>query len=414
MTIRQLLRPDRNNLLAGALLFFFLLLLFVFHNPDSHGSLVSPASGLILLLWALIFLNSERRKIILSVLFGKGRWKKNIAAGMVLIILPLVSLFYSTNSTFGSRKWLGLAFDVLPLSFTFASLIILFGRQLFTRAAFLILAAAIVLSGLLFFHKPISFDNTVNFYYWSYVGLGRILGFSMMTALAALLYARRQSLPFFTIALLIIETGVLLCGLRAAFIGTVVMSLLMLLYSARDKKVERSNLILGAAVILFIIPAGFVLKDLYPSPINRYINLSREKVDQYGPDSTISGRRTAILLSSKMIAEKPVFGRGLGGFNMYYEGIHAQKLQYPHNIFLEITVELGIAGLFFFIILLIIMMKKAYILHPMALALLLYALWLALFAGNLPDQKVFWLGLGIAAIPTQYLRRLKVENSIVD
>jgi hypothetical protein len=51
-----------------------------------------------------------------------------------------------------------------------------------------------------------------------------------------------------------------------------------------------------------------------------------------------------------------LFGSGIGSFGVLYEGIDGR--QYPHNVILEISFELGIIGVILFVVLLLLYFKK--------------------------------------------------------
>ncbi|HCC83423.1 TPA: hypothetical protein DEP96_01075 [Candidatus Uhrbacteria bacterium] len=77
-----------------------------------------------------------------------------------------------------------------------------------------------------------------------------------------------------------------------------------------------------------------------------------------------------------MLRDQPLQGAGLSGFpsviTPYHDGSYFEIFQYPHNIFLNIWVELGLPGLLAFFIISYLILKTLYShrTNPMSLALL--------------------------------------------
>ncbi len=101
-----------------------------------------------------------------------------------------------------------------------------------------------------------------------------------------------------------------------------------------------------------------------------------------------------------------ITGLGIGGFSKYYRGYDAPRGEYPHNILLEVGVELGIIGLFFFLVLLFMAFHTAILnmskspstekfLHLMLLALLFYFLLCSLFSGDINDNLFLYAAMGM-------------------
>ncbi|HTC61986.1 MAG TPA: O-antigen ligase family protein [Candidatus Saccharimonadales bacterium] len=100
------------------------------------------------------------------------------------------------------------------------------------------------------------------------------------------------------------------------------------------------------------------------------------------------------------IPNQPLFGSGVGSWGFFYYGNDARG--YPHNLLLEITYEEGYAGLMAFLFLLtvvgiaLIRMVRDSHSHFLVLGLLvLYCVIVSLFSGDLDDNRVLWLWIGV-------------------
>jgi hypothetical protein len=100
-----------------------------------------------------------------------------------------------------------------------------------------------------------------------------------------------------------------------------------------------------------------------------------------------------------------LFGSGIGSFGVLYEGIDGR--QYPHNVILEISFELGIIGVILFIILLLLYFKK--LRHNLNFVLIYLFLFLnSLKSYSLVDSRVMF---GILSVLLVYYTLLKREGT---
>ncbi len=131
----------------------------------------------------------------------------------------------------------------------------------------------------------------------------------------------------------------------------------------------------------------------FNSSIERYNvaqSISKEIISN---DYSLGPRVRAYKTSIKLISDNPVFGIGLGGYNAITESKISMKN--PHNIFLEVTVELGLVGLFIFLFILIKQFKNLFKLNlDLFLVACLYLI-ASLTGGGLPDHKILYMLLFI-------------------
>ncbi|NOZ12269.1 MAG: O-antigen ligase family protein [Acidobacteria bacterium] len=90
--------------------------------------------------------------------------------------------------------------------------------------------------------------------------------------------------------------------------------------------------------LMLLIMTTFFTYTLYPDFFTRFFYMFRQH-----KGASISGRFVVYKLALKLISQRWMTGIGLGGFSDYH------FLKYPHNLFLEIFVEHGIAGILVFL-----------------------------------------------------------------
>ena len=102
--------------------------------------------------------------------------------------------------------------------------------------------------------------------------------------------------------------------------------------------------------------------------------------------------------------QRPLLGWGVGGWSMAYW--HVDDRQYPHNLFLEVLVEQGIAGLtmvLFFLAVVLHNLRATWTVttrrFPWLLPCGIYLLCLSMVSGDLDDDRFlwFWCGLTLSA-----------------
>jgi O-antigen ligase len=107
----------------------------------------------------------------------------------------------------------------------------------------------------------------------------------------------------------------------------------------------------------------------------------------------VSGRDDLWLTAHEMAMEKPVFGWGLNGFA-------ANSWHYPHNIVLEVLVEVGLIGLSLLVLATMSWMCRYWryrrVMSAAAAAAVMLALTSAQTSGDLYDSRCYFLLLVLA------------------
>lgn len=160
------------------------------------------------------------------------------------------------------------------------------------------------------------------------------------------------------------------------------------------------------AWVLAIVAAGIALFPLIQLP-----ETSKERLEQAAEDpvETLAqdGRSRLYAKAVELTAENPVLGYGSGGFFLYSYVLMNQEEKYPHNIFLELSAEVGlgpplalaVAVLF----VLVAVARRAWgtssevdrrLMYVLA-GLFLLGLFEVQFSGDINENRSFWLMFGM-------------------
>jgi len=142
--------------------------------------------------------------------------------------------------------------------------------------------------------------------------------------------------------------GLLLSFSRAGWLGLSVAVLIYLIFAA-DKKIRK--IALGAVIVMIIV--------IVSTPNLRW----RFILPFYGERSASS--RTELWQSGwKGIKQSPIFGLGLNGYSNNYRTLQTDTTlpdhNFPHNIFLDLWVEIGLIGLVSFIGITFIVLRQGF------------------------------------------------------
>jgi O-antigen ligase len=124
-------------------------------------------------------------------------------------------------------------------------------------------------------------------------------------------------------------------------------------------------------------------------------------------DTNVTGRANFLAATPSLFIASPVVGTGLGGFTV--AGFQAQ---YPHNLPVEIGVELGMLGLLALLAWWLLALRGA-VGSPLLVALLVATSVFSLFSGSLASNEAFWLfsGLAVAMVPRGRPQQVQRERN---
>ena len=397
------------------------ILLLIFNTVIGSISSYSAASLILkiissaFLLIALYFQSYFNRIPVFPFLKSKSLLK--IFYVLFLIIAYLAAtLLYTSNLGYGLYKIINIIINVLPN--VIAAYILLSANKLFILNKIITFSTIIIVSLLILILLLQPFDQSTIYKFspgrWSHAIIGRLTSFiTLIILLFSLIQFELKKNIFYSF---VYGAGVYLTyltGLRSAFIGLIIFSIITLIlkfiYSFRTPSHNHttsqsswpSSYFSGSFTII-ILALVFILIMFAPSEFQsgkRFENLTKVENLEFGKDDAILVRLMSYELSLDIIKEHLLLGTGFGGFNGYNNIEWTRIGKYPHNIILEILSELGIVGLLFFSTLLFITIKSiiktgfSTIVIYYILITFLFSIWLAMWAKDISTQSFLWLFL---------------------
>lgn len=243
----------------------------------------------------------------------------------------------------------------------------------------------------------------------THIATGRALGFGVLGSVY--LYLRRPSLAgrlFWLAVGAALLAGLLLSGSRGSFVALVVAVVVAGVLALVARRGRRRILAVAAA-------AGTMALGVTLFAPTAAETMNRRLTTTVADPLTLTARTRLERATAAVDAfvANPVFGVGIGGFDVIFANADTGRGDYPHNVFLELAAELGLLGLAAFLLLLFRSLRRPLValLHPeraagtsptlslFILALTCYALVNALFSGDLNDNRLLFAVLGMCFVP---------------
>lgn len=313
---------------------------------------------------------------------------------VIIITLPLLSLIYSENTEFGTLKIIYFITGTFPAILTFVYILITTDKM--DRILFI---KILILTGLIFsvvtliispFDPATIYEFKIN--RWSHVIGGRFLSSVVIIIILAIFYNYITNRRMAIFSLAIILTATYFTGLRAGLVGLIIF-IMVVLVSLFIKKNWETFFTLLISISISLIAISFINKSNSTST-NRYEKLLSSEIGVYN-DPGINARLEAYKVSWENIKKRPIFGVGFGGFNNERVSGNIYQIKYPHNLFIEIQLEMGIIGTIFYLILFGILFSKSYKINKGVFLFFIFSVWLAMFSKDFPTQTQLWLVISI-------------------
>jgi O-antigen ligase len=252
------------------------------------------------------------------------------------------------------------------------------------------------------------------------IGAGWLLG---MAAILVLFYpmlpSRRGQRALFIFALPICIAGLVASAARGPIVALAIAVLIGSFVWLRQGRLRGRT----ALVLLLLLSLGFGGAYLVfrQADLGKYSGKADEFVSLMsgGSSSGSAGKRLDYYRATlAAIPNHLLLGTGVGSWSIFYFGNDLRN--YPHNIFLEISFEEGLLGLGAFLIFLfsvgasIFRMLRESRWHYLAMGLLvLYCVLVSLFSGDLDDNRVLFLWVGVTLTICRTVRlRLKAGQFV--
>lgn len=161
------------------------------------------------------------------------------------------------------------------------------------------------------------------------------------------------------------------------------------------------------APVAVVVAAGLALFSLVELPDvaeQRLASAAADPVETLRADGRSALYRQAIDLTR----QEPLLGIGAGGFRQYTGVVAIDAQRYPHNLFLEVSSEIGVPAMLLLIAVIgsagAGLLRAAWVTERRELGvvlylvagLLLFHLFAVQFSGDVNDNKAFWTYLAIA------------------
>lgn len=313
------------------------------------------------------------------------------------------SIVYSLNPWFGFLKWLNFILSFLPLIGGYYILFSTITKERFARLSVVVLAVLFVSTLILIFSQPFNYGGThwLSLTNWSHVVYGRVIG--MFLIIMLILY-KTEIVEFKSYQAVLLFIFLFYLNQRTGYrSGLVALALTIppiVLYYLPGKQYRKKMLIILLAVVL-TLPLMYIHSSKNNAPQQRVVSLMHYSYGKTSEDEPLQTRYKLNNLCRQFIKDYPIAGVGWGGFRNQILDPDPIILKYPHNIFLEFWVELGVPGLLVFLIFLIWSIRRLWKIHPLLAISYLYPLTIALFSKDIPDQTLFAVCFAILMLPSE-------------
>jgi len=341
----------------------------------------------------------------------------------IFLLLISASLLYSPDQTYGVFKLVNLILNIIFI--TLAN--IYYIKRLNTKnekTLFYVISSAAVISLVsALIISPFNYDSSqvLSLTRWSHVQYSRFLALAYFIVLYIYLkgggtsfstnmsshttcHSRERGNPFNKISLIpnyitipilsVLLFGIYYAGLRSSLIGITLATAFIFLHSLFTHKPKATKI---AALTLTLLPIILIiLQPLGEEKTNkRYDNMLQVEEMKFNNDDPIQTRLHVYKESIEIIKRTFPIGTGFGGYKPQTESSNWNN--YPHNIFLETLIELGLPGIILLLIILFLIFKTAFKISPIVTAILIYGLTLAFFSKDIPNQSFIFLCLALTS-----------------
>jgi len=318
-------------------------LLMVSSNPDqvTDGSLVTQFGWSLIYIVVLVRAVPLRREILQAVKANK--------ALLFLVLFAILSMIWSEDAGLTIRRGFAvLATTLFGLDFA-VRYSIREQVRLFGIALGLAVAISVVVE--IFFHGLVPTVDTSYPDAWNGAFVQKN-DFARVVVLAGILVLMRTRNFMVATGTVVASVGlILLCHSRTALVVFVAMLVLLRVFRLRHR--GSRALIAGIAGVLIVSALLSVVVDM------------DSMAGLLGRDATLTGRTNIWAMALESVAEKPLLGYGYSAFwNVAPEAdrisnILHWKVPHAHNGFIDLTLQLGLAGLALFLLVYVIAVREA-------------------------------------------------------
>ena len=304
------------------------------------------------LLFMIISFAIAIKRLIKEPILNKGQIKVIFLYGIFYFIL-IFSLFYTPSEIYAKDKITKMFFlvgwNVL------GTLILLKSDKSILRFLMTILIISLIMSINIFFEflKTGTMDF-IEIESTNYLSYSRLAATSMITILCYFFLKSKNYISsiFFFLLLLFMSFACLVSGARSTFVTLILCLLVVFIiliklnYSVKKLKLNKKYFILITVLVVVLI----YLFNL------GYFDLIKMRLEAISTEGKDTPRYVLADAAKEMWMKKPIMGWGLGSYTIVTTG--DDKVDYPHNIILELLSENGIIGLIPFLIICFLSVKN--------------------------------------------------------
>jgi O-antigen ligase len=232
------------------------------------------------------------------------------------------------------------------------------------------------------------------------IGGGWLVGVGLVVLLFFPLFRTESTQWLFVFAATpLFIAGLVASAARGPIVVLILMGLIRLVLWFREGKGH-----MAALVLLLVVGGGIVAFSVFRSASEgKYVHKTQELIELLqgnemgGSAATRIGFYEAALGA---IPDAPVFGRGIGSWSVFFFGF--DERDYPHNILLEVAFEQGLLGLSLLGVYMLWVSQSVVWLwrrtgrqYSVLGLVILYCLGVAMFSGDLDDNRLLWFSVGI-------------------
>ncbi|MEO0078745.1 MAG: O-antigen ligase family protein, partial [candidate division WOR-3 bacterium] len=314
-----------------------------------------------------------------------------------LALLVLVSALVHPDTTYGSAK--AVRFVSLTGLALAAAYLVLKDQARLTRffAGSAVMGAVMVVMGRVTSAGLTAFNAT-------HIATGRIIGLGLLGSIFLIMRSSSRLARVVLIPLIaLLSFGFLYSGSRGSLVALVAS---MVAVAAAAFRFRRGRgLVAGAAVILGLALAAVTF--LFPAAAETMNSRVVAVFEDAGSVGSAAGRLHRAEDALELIRDHPLFGVGIGGFDLARGYGDSPRGDYAHNILLEVGCELGLLGLALLIVLILpalsrstralaqVRTRHGFATAAVLLAVLVYFLVNAMFSGDLNDNRLLFAGIGM-------------------
>lgn len=354
-------------------LLLYYLFIFSISNYNESVLLIKLFSSLLIFL----FWNE------LKTLYHKTNSKKIIIFASIIFFYLFITVLYSANIQFGFIKLAIMVVSYIPLIIT--TYMVFCQKSLTSFFLYLLIFASSTGTIIALVIAPFDYSTVYSFSLlrWSHVVFGRIIGLALLVNGYLILSGYKEiTRNYLQISFQVLSIGLLFSGARGtmllSFIGIITLTILI-----------KSQLYNKLAVFTQIFISVLFFALIMPSQ-NRILEMNDFFLNKQITDSSILSRIEAYQIAIERWGSSPVIGIGLGGFNTFYKSNLPQKMIYPHNLLLEILVELGLVGIILFHTFFFLLFRNLWKIRHEFTILFLYAFGLAIFSKDLASNPMLF------------------------